>query len=106
MNNEKLEAGLASDLNNELGFCSSCKYWCRNKNDYGHYSSEAYNLGLGQCMQAKMLFDCVQWDRDGERTIFCKYAGDTKAFVQDGSDYKAWLLTKKDFGCVSWRAKT
>jgi len=104
---EQASAGVAPELNAELGLCSSCKYWCRDKDKYGHYSGEAYHLGLGQCLKAKMLFDCVKWDDDAETTVFSEsVVDDCKVFVQDGSDYRAWMLTKRGFGCVSWQSKT
>lgn len=60
--------------------CKTCKHWQkRDEYETGH------SQGLGKCAAALMLWDCTEW-RD------------------DGSDYRADLLTMPDFGCVSHEA--
>ena len=27
-----------------------------------------------------------------------------RAFTRDASDYKSWLMTRSDFGCIEWEA--
>jgi len=54
-----------------------------------------------------MFWDCTEWgdeDNNYERR-FTKAAENNKAFVQDGSDYIAHLLTLGDFGCNQFEAK-
>lgn len=72
--------------------CETCKFWQR-----GEY--EGSKFGLGRCKATPMFWDATNWDEDCNRVLIEKYA-DTKAFVQDASDYSAKLLTKPDFGCV------
>lgn len=73
--------------------CKDCKYWAKDEQTmYG-------NTGVKRCTKVKMLWDCTKWgeeDDDYER-VLADEAG--KAFVQDGSDYYACLLTLGDFGC-------
>lgn len=77
--------------------CSTCKNWKpRDEYETGH------SLGLGKCAAAAMFWDATEWDEEGNARQFKPAFKDTKAFVQDGSDYKADLLTRPDFGCVSY----
>lgn len=79
--------------------CENCKYWdVSDKYEVGH------NLGMGICSAAPMFWDCTEWDKNGERR-FTKEHQNTKAFVQDGSDYRASLLTRPEFSCVSFDPK-
>lgn len=79
--------------------CKTCKHWVAvDKYDTGH------SLGLGRCAETPMLWDSTQWSDDGDRREFVKTAESTTAFVQDGSDYKAWLYTKPGHGCVMHKA--
>jgi hypothetical protein len=48
-----------------------------------------------------MFWDSTDWDSAGDKRIF---KDDSLAFVQDGSDYHAELLTKADFYCNMWEA--
>ena len=73
--------------------CETCQHWQRNEHETGS------EFGLGRCKAAPMFWDATDWDEECNRVLIQKYAG-TKAFVQDGSDYSAKLLTKPDFGCV------
>ena len=73
--------------------CDTCQHWQRNEHGTGS------DFALGRCKAAPMFWDATAWDEEGNRVLIQKYA-DTKAFVQDGSDYSAELLTKPDFGCV------
>ena len=73
--------------------CETCKFWQASEHETGS------NFGLGRCKAAPMFWDATTWDEECNRVMLPEYA-DTKAFVQDGSDYIAKLLTKPDFGCV------
>jgi hypothetical protein len=50
-----------------------------------------------------MFWDSTDWVRDEDgnvtREILRNHTG-TKAFLQDGSDYIAYLIVADDFGCV------
>ncbi len=73
--------------------CKNCKWW---KSQSGNRINDGV---LGQCAKVKMFWDCTKWDEDHiERTLEDQHKED-KAFVQDGSDYRAELLTREDFGC-------
>jgi hypothetical protein len=76
--------------------CETCKHW----DEAGEYET-GYGLGLGTCKNIPMFWDATEWNGDGDGRKFLDQYKDTKAFAQDGSDYKAYMLTKSDFGCVS-----
>lgn len=84
--------------------CGNCKYW----DAKGKEESPSWWLGeekqrsVFKCKRVKMFWDSTDWDKEGENRIFLD---DSKAFVQDGSDYYAELLTKADFFCNMWEAK-
>lgn len=72
--------------------CKNCKHW---------EESKFYNLKgiiFGDCNKVEMFWGCTKWDNEGGRILKEEYKDD-KAFVQDGSDYTAVLITKEDFGC-------
>jgi len=86
--------------------CDGCKHWDMD-------SGKAFS-GTGLCTKARPLWDVSEWDRyggdhDGDvdpeaaaewtRCIKPEFA-DLKMFCQDGSDYRADLLTKPDFFCA------
>lgn len=77
----------------------TCKHW-EPRNEY----ETGYRQGLGRCAAALMLWDCTEWRDDSDERVFMKAHENAKAFVQDGSDYRAYLLTKPDFGCISHEA--
>ena len=48
-----------------------------------------------------MFWNCTEWVEKGDdyvRELNNEHKND-KAFVQDGSDYIAYLITKEEFGC-------
>jgi hypothetical protein len=76
--------------------CATCDHWePRNEYEAGH------GMGLGQCTNVPMFFDATEWNEDGEGRAFKPEYANCKAFAQDASDYRAYLLTKPDFGCVA-----
>ena len=87
-----------------MSVCKDCAFWhredCRKRG-----KTVGYIFGLGECTAAKMLWDVAIWDDDG-KIGFTKEGENTNVFLQDGSDYKATMATRPDFGCVSWKAKT
>jgi hypothetical protein len=80
--------------------CETCKFWDRSSDDYRTH----HRLGLGACTAVVMFWDSTEWDENGEQ-VFSERAKDVMAFVQDGSDYKAYLYTRPQFGCVSHEVK-
>lgn len=80
--------------------CKDCKHWNDKDNDYG--------LGVGVCQRAKMFWDSTYWkelEDDDCARAFTKESEGELAFVQDGSDYKAELITRPEFGCVQFEEK-
>lgn len=82
--------------------CNACKFWdLKEGRDYA---------GTGLCTKAQPLWEVSewqQWDRDYDNSDQEKWKrglkeefADLKMFVQDGSDYKAIMLTKPDFYCA------
>lgn len=85
--------------NEQLGRCLDCKHWARGTD--GHYPD---HHGLGKCMRVRLFWDCTEWGDESAdfQRVFTKEAEGNLAFVQDGSDYRAELLTLADFGCVQF----
>ena len=82
--------------------CKTCKHWEYEEPD-GYYSE----VGLGECLRAKPFWECSGYlDKDGDykRVLTPEHASDMM-FCQDGSDYRAFLLTKPEFFCAHWEAK-
>jgi hypothetical protein len=80
--------------------CETCKYW-------EPWKSRSFD-GMGSCRMVVMWWHASEWVCDGsefgKRAIKPGYENQ-KAFVQDASDYKAQLHTRKDFGCVAHEGK-
>ena len=80
--------------------CKTCKHWTpEGADDYGTL------LGGGECGKAPQIWDVTeQVDQDGDnwngtRMLKREHAA-VLAVVEDGSAYKARLVTMPDFGCV------
>jgi hypothetical protein len=73
--------------------CATCKHW-------GDYSDAPTNIKVGKCNKVPMFWDSTEWKEVGEDYLRVLTDEENKAFVQDGSDYSAKLLTVADFGCV------
>jgi hypothetical protein len=82
--------------------CADCKYWDREYDDH-------HNFGLGECEKAKPFWNATEWskDEDGEDNYIklSEINPTTLMYVQDGSDYVAYLLTKADFFCAHFEEK-
>lgn len=78
--------------------CKTCKYW--NTVDYpGDGSSLAKNM-VKECRYVEEFWGVRDWRKDEATGDWVDVlTSDRKAFVQDGSDYAAVLLTTADFGC-------
>lgn len=80
--------------------CDGCKFW--------DLKSGREYADVGECTKAKPLWDCTEWrdvDDDYRRVMLPEFEN-AKMFVQDGSDYRAILLTKPDFFCAEFAAGT
>lgn len=84
--------------------CKNCKYW---------KISERYpikNTEVGKCKRVKMFWESTKWagsddTDDWSLRVLTDESKNDKAFVQDGSDYQASLLTLEDFGCNQFENK-
>lgn len=83
--------------------CKNCKYW---------EETDVYpikNMKIGKCKRVKMFWASTEWTEE-EREDYVvirkllKDRENDKAFVQDGSDYVAYLLTLEEFGCNQFSA--
>ena len=77
--------------------CKNCKHWAFDE-DSGYQKPEE----IKKCKRIKMFWDSTDWDEKRDSRIFLD---DSKAFVQDASDYYAELLTKSEFYCNMWESK-
>lgn len=83
--------------------CSTCKHWDILERDYRGEPS-VRDLGIGKCTIVKMYWDMTKWTKKGKRK-YTKEGKKLKAFVQDGSDFMADLLTKPTFYCNQYENK-
>lgn len=86
---------MKDNSNKKTQTCENCKYW---------EATDSYPVKgarIGNCKKIKMFWDCTKWsdESDDYDRVFKKEFKEDKAFVQDGSDYMAYLITKKEFGC-------
>jgi len=82
--------------------CENCKFWDITK-QYPLKEGQ-----IGECKRVKMFWDNTEWfdNEDGEyRRRLIENSKNDKAFVQDGSDYMAQLLTLTTFGCNQFEQK-
>lgn len=84
--------------------CKTCKWWDRSEVDID-YPPDYAILGLGHCTKAVRLWEAIEWDEDNERRFFKPGYDEQLSFTQDGSQYRADLYTRPDFGCVHHEEK-
>ena len=82
-----------------MGNCRNCVFWKKPEED-GEFNYAA--MELGQCVVALALWDCTEYG-DEEKLVIKKGNENKKAFVLDGSGYRANLLTRPNFGCVEYK---
>ena len=70
--------------------CRNCRYW-NTEEDYNYKVPKTNKAGI--CTRVRLLWDCTEWDHDGCSSKFTEEAEGELAFVQDGSDYSADLIT-------------
>lgn len=81
-----------------MSTCNTCRFW----------SDKIYDtvngVELRKCTNVPMFWNATEWNDDGDGRTFTDKHADKLAFVQDGSDYSAVLITRGNFGCVSHTA--
>ena len=81
-----------------MNTCKDCKHWKRNP------LTLAGTLDMGYCQKVRQFWDVTEWWETHDEVVRkLKSNVDTKAFVQDGSDYRAELITMQDFGCNQFK---
>jgi hypothetical protein len=81
--------------------CDQCRHWDAEE------GKRKFAKGVGLCTKAKPFWDVSEWNDDGDdmeswgRVLKPEFA-DQLMFVQDGSDYKAYLVTRPDFFCAHY----
>lgn len=82
--------------------CGNCIFWSHDQEDLVDHWCDNPTTVVKKCKKVQMFWDSTDWDKEGEKRIFLN---SNLAFVQDGSDYYAELLTKKDFYCNMWEGE-
>lgn len=83
--------------------CATCKHW--NKKPPRWWSTGQVPEGLGHCTRAMVLWDACDWDGDNlTRKLKPEFAG-RRFFAQDGSDYRADVITAGTFFCADWERR-
>ena len=80
--------------------CKDCKHW----NNISDQYPKPLPKGIGQCESVTEFWEAFEWDDDVNNVPKPGY-DDKKAFVQDGSDYSAMLLTRHNFYCNMFEVK-
>ena len=86
--------------------CDTCKFWGDGNDDQDWTAS---GVGFKRCQAIRERWELqdkaskgLEWDGEGSAydTARADVLRSAKAYVQDGSEYRADLLTGPDFGCV------
>lgn len=78
--------------------CETCPHWHKRGDDVPIQVEEVE--GFGHCARAMVFWDATEWDEDREfRTVKPEFS-DRRFFAQDGSDYRADVITRADFFCA------
>lgn len=83
------------------GRCESCRHWDQ-KTLEGDFPLDP---DLGICDLTWLEDIPHAEDLGGETGGEPMFPAGRLAMARDGSDYKAYLITRKDFGCVQFEAK-
>lgn len=83
--------------------CDQCRHWSRDDEE----RKLAGAFFVRRCTKAKQWWGVTEWTEeedpecewDNNRRLLPEYAS-LKMFTQDGSDYRADLLTAADFFCA------
>lgn len=90
--------------------CDGCKHWNEKEGCGRAWDDEeaALRPKVGLCTKAQPYWETTEWVRDDDdapvRVSRSEFVG-LKMFVQDGSDYKATLLTAPDFFCAHFDSR-
>lgn len=76
--------------------CETCKNWEPN-------NRTMFLPDFGKCHGIGMNYSHTEWCDDEEATQLKEESKHILAFVEDGSDYYAALICKKEFGCAMHR---
>lgn len=77
--------------------CGNCKFWDTSGIDWPQENNDIF---IRKCKKAEQVWDATMWSDEAEtRRILKPEFSENKAFVRDGSDYMAQLLTKAEFLC-------
>lgn len=86
--------------------CEHCEHWREGETKA---RSIPKKFGLGSCCKVKQFWEASSFDwNEEEGQVEYKLEErfkDDNAFVQDGSDYLAELITTKNFGCTQFNQK-
>jgi hypothetical protein len=78
--------------------CRTCRHWSPPENE-----GDIAAVGLATCQNARQYWDASKWDYDAQdKYIRVMKDKEHRVFVQDGSDYHAYLITREDFFCADW----
>lgn len=88
-----------------LNTCNNCTHW--KEGGEGDYRTL---IGAGKCKRVGQFWDSTEWssvenEDFGVDVIRAVKSTDDLAFVQDGSDYHADLITLPLFGCAMFEDK-
>ena len=72
--------------------CETCKHWEKR--------AKKFLPEFGVCHGIGMNYAETEWDKETGKIKLKQGSEHIKAFVEDGSDYYAALISTKDFGCV------
>ncbi len=83
-----------------MSTCATCVHWLPTTSDHlCHIKS------LGTCQYVRQYWDATEWTKDDDHRKVKDSCVNQLAFVQDGSDYYAELLTLATFGCAAHSLK-
>ena len=87
------------------GRCGTCVHWV-------HRFPDPYNEGVEVTVDPPWMYRDGDWRSSGPAPGewgHCTFAGELgventsqRFYVMDGSEYKAHLYTRSDFGCIDW----
>lgn len=76
--------------------CKNCKHWDAAIKE----PDDLPNIGI--CRAVSQYWDATKWADDYESRVLKPEYENKLAFAQDGSDYRADLITLPEFGCVQF----
>ena len=85
----------ATEQRNYSRRCDGCAHWDPKSDDVDQAPE-----GLGECTKPVAFWDATEWDHDMEHRTMLPEHATARFFAQDGSDYKAIVITRADFYCA------